>query len=120
MGAITMAISATVASANDVTATQLKSMYGAELQVLGDVESIDLTHGSLLVAGQHISIAKETSFSYNGIPVDDQARALSMIQPGDLLAVSGPLDAPVRSISRLKESYVAGATTVFVKAKVLR
>ena len=76
MGAITMAICATVASANDVTATQLKSMYGAELQVLGDVESIDLTHGSLLVAGQHISIAKETSFSYNGIPVDDQARAL--------------------------------------------
>jgi hypothetical protein len=38
IGAITMATCSTVASANDVTATQLKSMYGAELQVLGDVE----------------------------------------------------------------------------------
>ena len=67
MGAITMALCAAVEPASaEVTATQLKSMYGAELQVLGDVESIDQTHGTLLVAGQHISVAKETTFHTTG------------------------------------------------------
>src|SRR6516164_2844762 len=90
VGAITIAIFATAMSVRaEVTATQLKNKYGAELQVLGDVESIDLAHGSLLVAGQHISVAKDTSFSYNGVPIESQANALSMIQPGDLLAVTG-------------------------------
>jgi len=118
-GGITMFCCAAVTPANaEVTSAQLKNQYGSELQVLGDVESIDLARGVLVVAGQHISIAKDTEFSYNGIPVEDQVRALRMIQPGDLLAVFGPLDAPVHSVSRLKEAYVAGATTLFVKAKV--
>jgi len=112
-GAITMLCCAVVAPASaEVSAAQLKNLYGSELQVLGDVESIDLARGVLVVAGQHVPIAKETAFSYNGIPVEDQVRAIRMIQPGDLLAVFGPLDAPVRSGSRLKEAYVAGATTV--------
>src|SRR5450631_1939298 len=118
--AITMLCFAATAPANaEVTGAQLKNLYGSELQVLGDVEHIDLSRGVLIVAGQHILIATDTAFSYNGIPVEDQARALRMLQPGDLLAVSGPLGAPVRSVSRLKEAYVAGATTVFVRAKVL-
>src|ERR1700733_5476552 len=118
--AITMLCCAASAPANaETTGAQLKNLYGSELQVLGDVESIDLAHGVLLVAGQHIAIASVTTFSYNGIPVEDQGRALRMLQPGDLLAVSGPLDAPVRSVSRLKEAYVAGATTLFVRSKVL-
>jgi len=119
-GSIAMLCCAAATSASaEVTGTQLKSLYGSELQVLGDVESIDLARGVLLVAGQHVSIAKETAISYNGVPVDDQVSALRMIQSGDLVAVYGPLDAPVLSVSRLKEAYVAGATTVFVKAKVL-
>jgi len=119
-GAVTTMCCAAVAPASaEVTAAQLKNLYGAELQVLGNVESVDLAHGVLLVAGQHVSITKETAFSYNGVPVESQVYALRMIQPGDLLAVSGPLDAPALSVSRLKEDYVAGATTVFVKAKVL-
>src|ERR1700722_5664466 len=103
----------------EVTGAQLKALYGSELKVLGDLESVDISRGVLLVAGQRVSLATDTAFSYNGIPVEDQARALSMIQPGDLLVVSGPLDAPARSVSRLEEAYVAGATTVFVKAKVI-
>jgi len=86
MGAITTMCCAAIAPASaGETAAQLKNLYGAELQVLGDVESIDLAHGVLLVAGQHVSIAKETAFSYNGIPVESQVHALRMIQPGDLL-----------------------------------
>src|SRR6267154_3164445 len=119
-GAVTTMCCAAVAPASaEVTAAQLKNLYGAELQVLGNVESVDLAHGVLLVAGQHVSITKETAFSYNGVPVEDQTRALRMIEPGDLLAVLGPLGAPVRSVSRLQEAYVAGATTLYVKAKVL-
>src|ERR1700722_15459307 len=103
----------------EATGAQLKALYGSELKVLGDLESVDISRGVLLVAGQHVSLAADTAFSYNGIPVEDQARALSMIQPGDLLVISGPLDAPARSVSRLEEAYVAGATTVFVRAKVV-
>ena len=114
----TVCCASTASAGTEVTAAQFKNSYGTELQVLGDIEGIDLTRGVLLVAGQHVSIGKETAFSYNGLPVDDQALALRMIQPGDLLAVFGPLDAPARAISRLKEAYVPGATPVFVKAKV--
>jgi len=82
-GAITTMCCAVVAPASaEVTAAQLKNAYGAELQVLGEVESIDLNHGVLVVAGQHVSIAKETTFSHNGIPVQNQAHALRMMQPG--------------------------------------
>jgi hypothetical protein len=102
----------------EVSAAELKNLYGAELHVLGAVENIDLAKGVLLVAGQHVSIGHETSFSYNGIPVEDQLSALHMIEPGDLVAVFGPLNTPAVSVSRLKESYVAGATTLFVKGKV--
>src|SRR5450631_3349282 len=117
---ITILFCGAVAPASaEVTSVQLKKQYGAELQVLGDVESVDLARGVLLVAGQHVSIARETSFSFNGALVEDQAQALTMIQPGDLLAVIGPLDAPARSVNRLQESYVPGATSVFVKARVL-
>ena len=80
--AITMLCCAATAPANaEVTGAQLKNLYGSELQVLGDVEHIDLPRGVLIVAGQHISIATDTAFSYNGIPVEDQARALRMLQP---------------------------------------
>jgi hypothetical protein len=119
IGAITIFTCAAVSPVSaDVTGEQLKNLYGSDLQVLGDVESIDLAHGVLVVAGQHVSIGQETAISYNGVPMSDQTLALQMIQPGDLVAATGPLDAPVQSVSRLKEAYVAGATTVFVRAKV--
>src|ERR1700679_1643026 len=118
-GAITIFSCAAVSPVSaDVTGEQLKNLYGSDLQVLGDVESIDLAHGVLVVAGQHVSIGQETAISYNGVPMSDKTLALQMIQPGDLVAATGPLDAPVQSVSRLKEAYVAGATTVFVRAKV--
>jgi hypothetical protein len=118
-GAITIFSCAAVSPVSaDVTGEQLKNLYGSNLQVLGDVESIDLAHGVLVVAGQHVSIGQETAISYNGVPMSDQTLALQMIRPGDLVAATGSLDAPVQSVSRLKEAYVAGATTVFVRAKV--
>jgi len=80
------------------------------------VRSIDLNAGLLLVADNIFSVAKRL-FSYTDT-VEDQLVA-SMIQPATLVAVSGPIDDRLRSISRLKESYVAGETTIFVKAKVV-
>src|SRR3984885_8910110 len=119
IGAITVLTCAAVSPVSaDVTGEQLKNLYGSDLQVLGVVESIDLAHGVLVVAGQHVSIGQGTAISYNGVPMSDQTLALQMIRPGDLVAATGQLDAPVQSVSRLKEAYVAGATTVFVRAKV--
>ena len=109
---------AALSAGAEMSASELKGTYGAELEVLGAVQRIDVAHYSLIVAGQHVSIAKGTSFSIDGVAVADAARALGMIQSGDLVAVQGEIGAPAKLISRLKESYVAGATTVYVKGKL--
>ncbi|HEX4241648.1 MAG TPA: DUF5666 domain-containing protein, partial [Steroidobacteraceae bacterium] len=77
-----------------VTAAELKGIYGAELRVLGAVESVDLSHGTLTVEGQRLLIGKDTAFSYNGVEIADQAKAIGLLQPGDFVAVSGRLDEP--------------------------
>src|ERR1039457_2667777 len=102
----------------EVTAHQLKRIYGSDLEVLGEVQQIDLAHNLLIVAGQHIVIAKETSLSYDGVAVEDSSQALRMIQLGDMLAISGAVGSPAISINRLKDAYVAGASTIYVKGKV--
>jgi len=103
----------------EVTVAQLKGLYGSELEVVGEVQRVDVAHESFVVAGQHVTIAKETVFSYNGVPVPGASSALRMIHPGDMLAVTGPVDAAAISVSRLQEPYIAGATPIFVKGKVL-
>jgi hypothetical protein len=95
----------------EVTVAQLKNLYGADLEVLGDVQQIDVTHDSLIVAGQHVAIAKKTTFSFNGVAVSDATHSLRTIQLGDMLAISGEVGLPAVSITRLKDEYVAGATT---------
>ena len=102
----------------DVSVDELKSLYGSELQVLGEVQRIDLSKGILVVAGQHIAISKETVFSIDRVAVADSASAFRTIQNGDVVAVSGPLDRAAVSIDQLKGAYVPGATTVFVKGKI--
>src|SRR5208337_434779 len=102
----------------DVTTHQLKAVYGTDLEVLGEVQKIDLAHDLLIVAGQHVVVAKETSFSYDGVAVEDSSEALRMIQPGDMLAISGAVGSPASAISRLNDPYVAGASTIYIKGKV--
>ena len=102
----------------EVTVADLKNLYGAELQVLGEVQQIDISKGILVVAGQHVAISKETVFSVDKVAVADSAKAFRAIQPGELLAISGPLNASAVSVDRLKVAYVPGATTIFVKGKI--
>ena len=109
-----MSCAAALPAAAEVTLAQLKTLYGTELEVLGEVQHVDLVHDSIVVAGQHISVAKETAFSYDGVAVAGISSALRMIQPGDMLAITGTVDAPAASVSRLKEAYVVGATTIYV------
>src|SRR5450759_2958317 len=108
-----------VASAQpEGTAAELKRMYGQDLQVLGEVQRIYPSKGIVVVAGQHVVISNETAFSEGQIPVAESASALRTIQRGDVLAISGPLDEPAVSISRLSAAYVPGSTTIFVKGKI--
>jgi len=99
------------------TVADLKSLYGSELEVLGDVQRVDLAKGILTVAGQHIAISRATRFTFDGVAVDASA-ALHTISVGDLLAVSGRLGEPASSVDRATEAYLPGATTMFVKGKV--
>ncbi len=102
----------------DVTAADLKSVYGAQLQVLGEVQTVDLAKGIIVVAGQHIATSQETAFSFGNVPATDSGTSLRAIHQGDVLAVSGPVDRPAVSIDRLNEAYIPGATTIFVKGKI--
>src|SRR5579862_5344182 len=97
-----------------VTVAELKTLYGPNLEVLGDVQQIDLGKGVLTVAGQHIAISRETRFTHEGAAVEASG-ALRAIAVGDLLAVSGALGEPATNIDRASESYLPGATTTFVK-----
>ena len=109
----------TIASAEgQITAAQMKSQYGRDLQILGELQSINLSAQSLMVAGQQVSLARETSVSYNGTVIADHAAALHMLHAGDVLVITGSLDEAVVSVSRIEESYVPGATRIFVKGKV--
>jgi hypothetical protein len=109
----------TLASAEgEITAAQMKSVYGPDLQILGELQSVNLSEQCLVVAGQQVSLAKETTVSYNGAVIVDHTAALRMLHAGDVLAITGPVDEPAVSISRIEDSYVPGATRIFVKGKV--
>ncbi len=108
-----------VASAHpQSTAAELKRLYGQDLQVLGEVQRVDLSKGTLVVAGQHVAISNETAFLQRQITTAEPASVFRTIQVGDILAISGPLDAPAASITRLDAAYVPGSTTIFVKGKI--
>ncbi len=102
----------------ETTIPQLKSLYGSELEVLGEVEHLDIAHGFLVVAGQHVSIAKDTKFSYNSVAVSDVSSALRMFQLGDLVAIAGKAEEPAASVMKLKDDYVPGATHIFLRGRV--
>ena len=50
--------------------------------------------------------------------VVELAKGLSAIRIGDVLAVSGDSGAPATTIRQLTDSYVAGATPVYVRGKI--
>jgi hypothetical protein len=112
-----------LASTNAVLAVEradlrLRGTFGAELRVLGPVETINVSAGYLIVAGQRVSILGTTTFLDNGVIVADRLHALQSIQSGDLVAVNGLIDGSTVSVNKLAESYVPGATTIFVRGRV--
>jgi hypothetical protein len=109
----------TVGFGAQVTIDELKGVYGTDLQILGSVQKIDVGSNVLIVAGQQVSIGKDTLVSYNGLSVTDRNASLNMIQVGDMLAVHGSLDEPAEAIQRLSTSYVPGATLIFVSGRVM-
>ena len=98
----------TPASAN-VSLSELKIQYGADLEALGEVQSIDIAKGFVFVAGQRIAISRQTIFLIDH-KTADLAIGFSAVKVGDELAVTGELDAPATTIDRLSESYVPGST----------
>src|ERR1700691_3128481 len=100
------------------TVADLKNLYGAELEVLGDVQHVDLAKGTLVVAGQNIEISKDTVFSLGSRAAADSASALHTIQNGEMVAISGPLKGPAVSVTRWGEASIAGASTIFVRGEV--
>jgi hypothetical protein len=102
----------------DVSLPELKNQYGPELEALGEVQSIDVTAGFVVVAGQRIAISRQTMLLVDQNVVE-LAKGLSAIKVGDLLAVSGDLGAPATTIRQLTDSYVAGSTPVYVRGRIV-
>ena len=61
-GALIASRSARSTSAADVSLSELKNQYGPDLEALGEVQSIDVTAGSVVVAGQRIAISRKPCF----------------------------------------------------------
>ncbi|MGD0505182.1 MAG: hypothetical protein ABSD02_20815, partial [Steroidobacteraceae bacterium] len=115
---LALGLSSVIPVSAGTSISEIKSQFGAELQVLGQVQQIDSTRGVIIVAGQHISISRQTAFLVSDVQVANTANQLQSIKPGDLLAVSGPVGAPAVSIDRLDSAYVAGSTSIYVKGKI--
>jgi Domain of unknown function (DUF5666) len=98
--------------------SNVQAMSGTDLLVVGSVEKIDLMMGYALVAGQRILISNETVLVESDSAVATGSKALELLHDGDLVAVNGLLDTPAASVTRLAESYVPGATLVFVRGRV--
>src|ERR1017187_2127093 len=112
-----------LASTNAVLAVEsadprLRGTFEAELRVLGPVETINVSAGYLIVAGQRVPILGATTLLDNGVFAADRMHALQSLQSGDLVAVNGLIDGPTVSVNKLAESYVPGATIIFVRGRV--
>ena len=90
----------------------------ADLLAVGAIEKIDLSSGYALIAGQYVFISKETVLLENESAVSSGLDALQLLHTGDLVAVNGLLEGPAASIARFSESYVPGATSIFVRGRV--
>jgi hypothetical protein len=97
---------------------ELKTQYGEKLQVLGQVQQIDFFTGTLLIAGQHISISRQTAFLVDHTEAATPIGELQAIKPGDVLAIFGAVGSPAATIDRLSADYISGATTIYVKGTV--
>src|SRR5450631_3872031 len=92
----------------------------ADLLAVGAIETIDLSSGFVLVAGQRVLVSRDTVLIENESAISSGAGALRLLHAGDFVAVNGLLERAAASISRLPESYVPGATSVFVRGRVSR
>jgi hypothetical protein len=115
---LALGLSSVVPVSAGTSISEIKSQFGSEILVLGQVQQVDSTRGILTVAGQHISISRQTAFLVGDVQIANAAKELQAIKPGDLLAVFGAVGAPAISIDRLETAYVAGSTTIYVKGKI--
>jgi hypothetical protein len=115
---VTLGLASLVPAYAGTSISDIKSQYGAQLQVLGQVQQIDSTKGTIVVAGQHVSISRQTAFLVGNVEAANPVDELLSIKPGDVLAVFGSLDSPAISIDRLTASYVSGSTAIYVRGKV--
>jgi len=115
---LALGLSSVVPVSAGTSISEIKSQFGSDLLVLGQVEHVDSTKGIITVAGQHISISRQTAFLTGDVQAAHTANELQAIKPGELLAVFGAVGAPAVSIDRLDTAYVAGSTAIYVKGKI--
>ena len=100
------------------TESSAQNRSEADLLAVGAIEKIELSSGSVQVAGQHVLLSRDTVFIENESAISSGADVLRLLHAGDFVAVNGLLERAAASISRLSESYVPGATSVFVRGRV--
>ena len=89
-----------------------------DLLVKGAVEKVDLSLGFAVVAGQRVDISTDTVLLENEGAISSGLDALRLLQEGDFVSVNGLLGRPAASVMRMSESYVPGATSIFVRGRV--
>ena len=115
---LALGFSSVIPASAGTSISEIKSQFGAELQVLGQVQQIDVAKGIITLVGQHITISRQTIFLVNHVAAANAAIELQAIRPGDLLAVSGPMGSPAHSIDRLDTAFVSGSTAIYVRGAI--
>ena len=93
---------------------------GTDMVAVGPIDAIDVNSSSFVVAGQRIAVSGETVMHEIGNANLLGFSAFKLFHIGDVLAVHGELDKPAVSISRLVESYVPGATSIYLRGRVTK
>ncbi len=104
--------------AADRTDRSAQVLSESDLLVVGAVDKIDFSLGYALIAGQRINISKDTVLLENDSAISSGLEMLHVLQEGDFVSVNGLMDWPAASIRRLSESYVPGASSIFVRGRV--
>ena len=113
-----LTLSSVIPAGAETSINQIKTQFGADLRVLGQVQYNDAVKGVINVVGQRIEISRQTVFLVNHVSVARTGAELQSIMPGDMLAVFGPLDSPALSIDRLTTVYVPGSTVIYVRGAI--
>ncbi|HLW25099.1 MAG TPA: DUF5666 domain-containing protein [Steroidobacteraceae bacterium] len=116
-GFIVLGFNHRVAQSADLI-SDIKVLYGDQLEIVGPVESINVEKRILTVAGQVVIVSSDTRFDSVRRGTSESWAGLANLHTGDQIAVSGRSNEAATSVLLAGDDYVPGSSKIFVKGEV--